>query len=117
MRHLILISLLSILTIGCTKKFPKVDELQGTWIEQTDNEIVHTLVFDENILTKTTSTGFIDVYEYELNKKENTIILKLISSGTEGSLEITLNKRDGILGLFGFYAYTFEGYWSYFEKQ
>jgi hypothetical protein len=93
---LILISL-----IGCKKeKFPKSEDLIGNWIEITDNSFKHELIFETEkvYFVKPSQT---DTLTYVLDKKEELMFVS--SSFGEGSLKIILNKKEGLLTVWGLF--------------
>ncbi len=93
---LILISL-----IGCKKEnFPKSEDLIGSWIEVTDNSFKHELIFETEkvYFVKSTQT---DTLTYVLDKKEELIFLS--SSSAESSHKILLNKKEGLLTVWGLF--------------
>jgi len=98
--------LLTILITSCKKEvFPEMEDLTGTWIEQTDNSFKHKLIFDGEVLyfVKPTST---DTLLFQLDKEKELIYLSLIndSASGESSHEIILNNKENTLSIRGLFV-------------
>lgn len=101
---LIIITSLTVL-ISCKKEsFPDVNQLQGSWIEQTDNSFKHKLVFQDDILffVKSSKT---DTLIYNLDKENEVLSLKLVNSpsGITTEHKILINKRKKELIIWGLF--------------
>ncbi len=106
MNKLFLVSALSIIIfMSCKKeKFPDIDDLTGSWVEQTDQSYKHRLVFEKETMyfIKPTIT---DTFSYQLDKRQGLIYVQLknIPSGGEGSLKILINKKKKELTIWGLF--------------
>jgi hypothetical protein len=94
---------LFLLIVSCKKeKFPENDDLQGSWLEQTDMVFKQKLLFEKEILffTKPTST---DTFFYRLDKEQRLIYLSLKNNPSIGETnhEIFLNKKKETLTIRG----------------
>lgn len=90
---------------SCKKeKFPDKDDLNGTWIEQTDNSFKRKLIFEHETIyfIKTTS---VDTLSYWLDKKQDLIYLalKYNPSAGESNHKILFNKKRKALTIFGLF--------------
>lgn len=105
MNKLFFISALSLIVfMSCKKeKFPDIDDLTGTWIEQTDQSFKHKLIFvqEKVYFIKSTQT---DTLSYRLDKEQEIIYLS--SSAGESSHKILLNKKEKILTIWGLFPST-----------
>lgn len=102
---LIIITSLTVL-ISCKKeKFPDMNELKGSWIEQTNNSFKHKLVFEDDVLffVKSTKT---DTLFYNLDKEKKVLSLTLINSPSGISTEhkILINKKKKELTIWGLFV-------------
>lgn len=94
-----------ILISSCTKeKFPNLEDLQGTWTQQTENSAKHILIFEPQTMY------FIkpdteDTLVYRLDKNKNLLYLTLKNnpSAGESNHKILLNKKSQILTIFGLF--------------
>ena len=97
MKKSILVLFLTILFLSSCKKekFPDVDDLQGSWIEQTDNTAKHTLIFDSQTLYFIKPTT-VDTLTYWLDKNKEFIYLTLKNDPSAGQTHarIMLNKKS-----------------------
>jgi hypothetical protein len=95
-----------IILVSCKKeKFPENDDLQGTWIEQTNNSIKNKLIFEQGTLYFVKGNG-VDTLSYRLDKKQESVFLSLKrnpSSG-ESNHRITQNRKSKTLTILGLYA-------------
>jgi hypothetical protein len=109
MNKIIFISILSVaLFISCKKdKFPDIDDLTGSWIEQTSQSFKHRLIFETETVyfIKSTQT---DTLSYRLDKKQELIYLKLKNnpSAGESSHKMLLNKKEKTLTIWGLFIGT-----------
>jgi hypothetical protein len=108
MKNLSITLITTILTINssCKKdKFPKFDDLTGTWIEQTSNSIKTKLIFeDETMYLFNSST--IDTLSFQLDAKQELIILsqKNNPDAGESNHKILINKTRKTLIFWGLFA-------------
>ncbi len=108
MKNLILISVFLFAFISCKKeKFPKTNELKGSWTEQTNNSFKHKLFFEEEIMCFFKQTT-VDTLIYSLDDNQKLIFLKLKNnpSAGESSHKIYINKDNKELKIFGLFAGT-----------
>ena len=85
----------AIIFISCKKeKFPDIDDLAGSWIEQTDQSFKHRLIFEKEIMYFIKPT-YTDTFSYRLDKKQELIFLS--SSAGESNHKILLNKKKKTL--------------------
>jgi hypothetical protein len=109
MNKIILISVISVIVfISCKKeKFPDIDDITGSWIEQTDQSFKHRLIFETETVyfIKSTQT---DTLSYRLDKKQELIYLKLKNnpSAGESSHKMLLNKKEKTLTIWGLFPST-----------
>ncbi len=83
--------------VSCKKeKFPKIKDLSGTWVEQTDLSYKHKLIFNEETLIFIKPTS-VDTFSYHLDKKQERIFL--ISSIGESNHKILINKKENKLSI------------------
>lgn len=109
MKKSILVLFLTILFLSSCKKekFPDVDDLQGSWIEQTDNTAKHTLIFDSQTLYFIKPTT-VDTLTYWLDKNKEFIYLTLKNDPSAGQTHarIMLNKKSKTLTIWGLFPST-----------
>lgn len=100
------IAFLIILFTACKKEvFPEIDNLTGSWIEQTDNSFKNKLIFDGDILYFVQST-YTDTLLVRLDKKQELMFLSLKNnpSSGESNHKIILNKKENTLTVWGLFA-------------
>lgn len=107
MKNIILITTLLLFTIISCKKeiFPKVDDLAGSWVEQTGNSFKHRLKFENETLYFFKS-AIIDTLSYRLDEKQELIILRLKnnSAAGESTHKILINKKKKELTIWGLFV-------------
>ncbi|MDD3692159.1 MAG: hypothetical protein WC142_09845 [Bacteroidales bacterium] len=99
MKKITLIMSFIFIFVSC-EKFPKNDELIGSWVEQTDNTFKCKLIFEDEIVYLFKSSK-IDTLSYWLDKKQKRIFFNYPSGAS--SFKINLNKRDKELTIWGLY--------------
>lgn len=104
-RSIPIIVLLIILITSCKKEiFPKMDNLSGSWMEQTENSYKHKIIFDGEVLyfVKETNT---DTLVFRLDDKQDLIFLSLKSapSSGESNHKIILNKKENTIRIWGLF--------------
>jgi hypothetical protein len=105
--------------VSCKKeKFPKVDELTGSWIEQTSNSFKYKLIFENETMyfLKTTT---IDTLSYRLDRKQELFFLKLKNNPSigESSHKISINKKKKELTIWGLFIGTTSTSETVFKKE
>jgi len=98
--------LLITLVTSCKKEvFPEIDNLAGSWIEQTENSFKHKLIFEEEVLYFVKPT-YTDTLLFRLDKKQELIYLssKNDPASGESSHEISLNKKENTLTVWGLFV-------------
>ncbi len=109
MKKTLLISALSVIMfMSCKKeKFPNIDDLTGSWVEQTDQPFKHRLIFEKETVyfIKQTQT---DTLSYRLDKKQELIYLTLKNnpSAGESNHKMLLNKKEKTLIIWGLFPST-----------
>lgn len=91
--------------VSCKKeKFPDKDDLNGTWIEQTDNSAKHKLIFVNEIIYFIKPTS-VDTLSYKLDKKQDLIYLtlKYNPQSGESNHKFSLNKKSKTLTILGLF--------------
>lgn len=95
-----------IIISSCKKdKFPKLDDLKGTWLEQTSNSIKTKLIFeDETMYLFNSST--VDTLSYQLDSKQELIFLsqKNNPDAGESNHKILINKKSKTLIIYGLFV-------------
>jgi hypothetical protein len=101
---LIIITSLTVLSSCKKEKFPDMNELKGSWIEQTNKSFKHTLIFEDAVLffVKPSKT---DTLIYNLDKENEVLSLKLVNSPSDitGEHKILINKRKKELTIWGLF--------------
>jgi hypothetical protein len=109
MKQIFLLSLTILFSlISCKKeKFPDFDNLQGKWIEQTDNTAEYTLIFDSQTLYFIKPTT-VDTLTYWLDKNKEFIYLTLKNDPSAGQTHtrIILNDKSKTLTIWGIFPST-----------
>jgi len=109
MKNTILITTFLLLAfVSCKKeKFPKIDDLTGSWIEQTSNSYKHKLIFEDETMYFFKQT-VIDTLTYRLDKEQELIFLKLNNDPSigESSHKISINKKKKELTIWGIFIGT-----------
>ena len=83
--------------VSCKKeKFPDIDDLSGSWIEQTDHFNKHKLIFNKEVLIFIKPTS-IDTFSYHLDKKQELIFLT--SSIGESNHKVLFDKKENKLSI------------------
>lgn len=102
-KHLIFFLVFISLIYSCAK-CPTVDQLQGTWYEQTDNAVQTKLIFQGNSLMYYFHPPAIDTLSYSLDTKHKTIFLNFYRNpnniGPTG-YTIEYHKRKKIMTITG----------------
>jgi len=87
--------------VSCKKeKFPDIDDLSGSWIEQTDQSYKHKLIFNEKTLIFIKPTS-IDTFSFHLDRKQELIFLT--SSIGKSNHKILFNKRKNEITIWGLF--------------
>lgn len=95
-----------IILVSCKKEiFPENNDLQGIWIEQTNNLIKDKLIFKQETLYFT-KANIVDTLLYRLDKKQESIFLSLKGNPNSGESnhKITFNRKSKTLTILGLYA-------------
>ena len=103
MRNQFLFILLLILAYSCTK-CPTVDQLQGTWYEESNNTVKTKLTFQGNDLMYYFHDPKIDTLSYSLDSKHKTIFLTFNHNPnniTATGYTIEYHKRKKVLTITG----------------
>ena len=83
--------------VSCKKeKFPDIDDLSGSWIEQTDHFNKHKLIFNKEVLIFIKPTS-IDTFSYHLDKKIELIFFT--SSIGESNHKVLFDKKENKLSI------------------
>jgi hypothetical protein len=105
MNKKILSSLLLLLALAYScAKCPTSDELQGTWLEQSDNPTKTKLIFQGNNLLYYFHPPAIDTLSYTLDKKHNTMFLTFYRNPnniTPTGYTTVYHKRKKVLTITG----------------
>ena len=102
-RRIILAIGILLILISCKKeKFPEIDDLKGTWTEQTDNSFKYELIFEQETLYFV-KPATVDTLSYRLDKNNDVIYLtlKFNPSAGESNHKILVNKRSKTLTIWG----------------
>ena len=105
-RVVLFVHVSTIAFVSCKKeKFPAVDDLKGSWVEQTNQTFKHRLFFNEGTMyfIKPTIT---DTFLHRLDNEEELIFLQLKNNPTSGEtshkIQIDRHRSELIIwGLFG----------------
>ena len=103
MRYIFSVSLLLALALSC-QKAPTIDELQGTWYEQSDNTSKTKLIFQGDNMLYYFHPPAIDTLSYLLDRKHKTVFLNLFRNPNNISptgYEIEYHKRKKVLTITG----------------
>ena len=82
-----------------------INNLQGTWTEQSTNAFKHQLIFNQEVLYFV-QRNTIDTLSYQLDQKQNLIYLTLKNkpSAGESNHKILLNTSQKTLTIWGLFA-------------
>jgi len=109
MKNIILITTILLFAfVSCKKeKFPNIDELTGSWIEQTSNSFNHKLIFEDETMYFFKQT-VIDTLSYRLDKEQELIFLRLKNNPAigESNHKISLNEKKKELTIWGLFIGT-----------
>jgi hypothetical protein len=102
MKKLLPLILFSVIVFMSCKKeeFPDIDDLTGSWIEQTNQSFKHRLIFEKETLYFIKSTHT-DTFSFHLDKKQEVIYLS--SQAGESNHKILLNKKEKVLTIWGLF--------------